>query len=402
MTISRGSSKIVAAKKETTWGVLAGATGGKQFRRVTSDFNEIRESYESAEIRTDRQVADSRHGIRSAEGALNGELSPGSYSEFLASLIARDFTAAPSATGLTVTIAASGSFYTVARAAGSWLTDGFRVGQVVRLSGGTLDVANTAKNLLIVSETALILTVSVLDGSTLVAQAGIASVTATAPGKYTYAPLSNHTDQSYTVEEWFSDIGQSEVYTGCKVGTANIQLPSTGLTTIDLSFMGRGQTLTGTTQYFTNPTAQNTNGIFAAVNGAVIVNGQAVGIITSADFSIERGMENATGIGSNFVQDILTGRIRATGNLSVYFENGTVRDYFKNENKVSVVFALTSSTAKDSDFMTFTLPSVLPNSFSKQETETSVIASVAFQALLNSVTTAGLPDTTVAIQDSQA
>lgn len=400
MTISKGTAKQVGYKKETTFGTIAGNTSGKLLRRVTANFNLMKETYESNEIRTDRQVADFRHGVRSAEGSLNGELSPASYADFMGSVVARDFTTAPTVSSLSVTIAASGSLFTITRGTGSFLSDGFLVGMVVRLTGAGLDVDNVGKNLLIASMTATELTVSVVNGTLLAEEGPIASVTVTATGKVTYVPTTGHTDQSYTVEEWYSDIAQSEVYTGMKVNSVAIQLPATGLSTIDIGFAGKDLTQTGTSQYFSSPTAQNTNGIFAAVNGVMLVQGQPVALVTSADFTIERATENATAVGSNSVADIFTGRVRVTGNLSVYFQDATFRNYFKDETVVSLVMAMTTSTADNADFVTFTIPKVKLGSFSKDDQELGLVASTSFQALLNDVTTAGLPATTIQIQDS--
>jgi hypothetical protein len=399
-SISRGTAKVITYKKETTFGVLAGAASGKQLRRVTGNFNLSKETYESNEIRSDRQLADYRHGVRSTEGSLNGELSPNSYSDFIQAILARDFTTGAIATGLTVTIAASGLLWTVTRTAGSWLTDGMTVGKVIALTGGTLNVLTTGKNLLIVATTALVLTVKVLNNTTLFTDTAVASVTATVRGKDTFVPATGHTDQSFTVEEWYSDIGQSEVHTGLKVGSMNTQLPATGLATVDFSFQGKDLTQTGTAQYFTTPTAQGTNGIFAAVQGAVIVNGQPVALITSADFSIERALENAIAVGSNSVADIFTGRIKAMGNLSVYFQDAVFRDYFKDETVVSLVFAMTTSDAANADFVSYVLPKVKLGSFTKDDQELGLVASTSFQALLNDVASAGLPLTTLAVQDS--
>jgi len=398
--ISKGTAKQVGYKKESAFGTLAGNTSGKLLRRVTANFNLMKETYESNEIRTDRQVADFRHGVRSAEGSLNGELSPATYADFMGSVVARDFTTAPTVSSLSVTIAASGSLYTITRGTGSFLSDGFLVGMIIRLSGAGLDVDNVGKNLLIASITATELTVSVVNGTLLAEEGPIASVTATATGKVTYVPSTGHTDQSYTVEEWYSDIAQSEVYTGMKVNSVAIQLPATGLSTIDIGFAGKDLTQTGTSQYFSSPTAQNTNGIFAAVNGVMLVQGQPVALVTSADFTIERATENATAVGSNSVADIFTGRVRVTGNLSVYFQDATFRNYFKDETVVSLVMAMTTSTAANADFVTFTIPKVKLGSFSKDDQELGLVASTSFQALLNDVTTAGLPATTIQIQDS--
>lgn len=401
MAISKGTSKQVGYKRETTWGTLAGASSGKLLRRVTASFNLVKEAYESGEIRTDRQVADFRHGVRSAEGSLNGELSPASYSDFMGSIVGRDFTTITLGAAVNTTVTVVGTTYTLVRATGSWITDGVKVGMVVRASGLTA-TADNARNLLVASMTATNLVVVPLNGVALTAQAVASSVTLTAPGKQTFVPATGHTDDSYTVEEWYSDIAQSEVYTGMKVNSVAVQLPATGLSTIDIGFAGKDLTQAGTTQYFTSPAAQNTNGIFAAVNGVMMVDGVAVALITSADFTVERATENATAVGSNSIADIFTGRIRVTGNLSVYFQDAAFRDYFDDETPVSLALALTTDSSATAGFVSFTLPKVKLGSFTRDDGELGVIASASFQALLNDAVAGGLPATTIQIQDSAA
>lgn len=403
MPIAKGTSKVVAYKRESTWGVLAGAASAFQLRRVTADFSLAKETYESNEIRTDRQVADFRHGVRSASGTVNGELSSKTYADFMAAIVARDFTAVTAMTALTLTFAAgSGSTWLVTRSAGSWLTSNVTVGQVVRVTAGTVNAANINKNLLVVNATATILTVIVLNGTNLVAESAIANCTVTPTGKSTFVPATGHTDVSYSIEEWYADIAQSEVYTGMKVNSLAVQLPATGLTTIDVGFAGKDLTSKGITQYFTSPAAQGTDGIYASVRGAMIVDGAPVALITSADFTVERATENATAVGSNSVAEIFTGRIRVNGNMSLYFQDATLRGKFDDETPVSLVFAVTEDETNTSDFVTFTLPKVKLGSFSKADSELGITASVSFTALLNDVTTAGLPATTIQIADSQA
>lgn len=400
MAIAKGVSKRVAYKKETAWGTLAGATGAKYLRRVTATFNLTKDTYESAEIRTDYQVADMRHGIRSVDGSLNGELSPKSYSDFMGSIVARNFTAVTPLTGLSLTIAASGSFYTVSRAAGSWIGSGVTVGSVVRLSGAGFNAANVGNNLLVASMTATVLTVVLLSGTPLVAEGPIASATVTVTGQQTFAPLTGHTDDSYTIEEHYSDIGQSETYTGLKVGSMAVQLPSTGLVTVDFTMMGKNLERADTTPYFTSPTAAGTDGIFASVSGALVVNGVPRALITSMDFTVDRGLEAATVVGSNFNASVFTGRIRVTGNMSTYFEDGTFRDYFDKENRVSVVVALSTGSAANADVVAFCFPVVKLGSDGKSDGEMGVVRDHSFTALLNSDTTTGLPATTIQIQDT--
>ena len=398
--ISKGVSKLVAVKKESQWGVPAGASGAKLLRRVTADFNLVKENYSSNEINPTFMTIDSRHGVRSVEGSLEAELSPGTYSDFIGSILAKNFAAGGATAGASITIAASGSFFTLTRAAGSWLADGFYVGNIIRLTGAGFAPANVGNNLLIVGLTALVATVVVLSGTALVAEGPIASAGAAVVGKQSYVPMSGHTDDSYTVEQWFSDIAQSEVYTGLKPASIALSLPSTGLVTASLSFMGKNLERTGTTQYFTSPAATNTEGIFAAVSGAVIVNGQPVGLITSMDLSISRNQEAANVVGSNFAADIFVGRISATGSLSVYYQDAVFRDYFDDEAKISIIVALTTGEEKDAEAMSFTMGKVKINSGSKTDAELGLTQSMDFESLQNDVTTGGLVPSIIMIQDT--
>lgn len=400
--IAEGIRKAIYYKKETNWGELPTATGAKTLRRVTGNFNLSKETYQSEEIRTDYQMADFRHGVRSVEGSLNGELSPASYADFFAAALGKDFALGVMATGASITIAGTGPSYTLTRAAGSYLTDGFKIGDVVRLTAGAFNANNLSKNLLVTNVTATVLTVIVLNGSTLTAEGPIASATVDVFGKKTFAPTTGHTDDSFTFEEWYSDIAQSEVSTGLKVNTVGISLPATGLTTVDFSFMGKDQVQSGTSQYFTSPTAQGTNGIFAAVNGALLVNGAIVALVTGLSVNINRNLSMEPVVGSNTHPDIFEGRIIVDGEFTAFFINGTFRDLFKDEVESSLVVALTTSNLKDADFMSISLPRIKVNSDTKDDGEKGIVSTHSFQALLNIAGGTGTPTekTTISIQDS--
>lgn len=400
--IAKGVAKKVAYKVESTWGELPGATGAKYIRRVTADMNLERESYESNEIRTDYQTADNRLGLRSVTGTLNGELSAGSYSDFMAAVVSQDFASVTSLSGLSVTITASGDLFTVARAAGSFITDNIKSGQVVALTGAGLALANQNNNLLVVTVSALSLTVKVLSSTPLVAEGPIATVGLTVRTKMAMVPTTGHTDKSFTIEQFFSDISASEVFTGNKVGSVAVTIPTTGLVTVDISLMGKDLTSTGSTQYFTTPTVANTNGIASSVSGVAIVNGVPVGLITNMDFTINRNMEAANVIASNTAADLFTGRITLAGNMSVYFVDSTFRDYLSNETEITVLVSLTSSNDKAADCMSFMMPRVKITSASKDDQELGLVQSCAFVGLLNSNTATGLPGTTIQIGDTAA
>lgn len=397
-TIATGINNKIAYKKETTWGTAAGATGAKYLRRVSADFNLTKETYQSEEMRNDYQVSVFRHGVRRAEGSLNGEFSAGSYADFFAAALRRDFTAAP-LTGASITVTVTGSVYKLVRASGSFLTDGWKVGMVVRCTGLTT-TADNGKNLLVAAVSALDVTVVPLNGSTLTAQGTAAAATFSVPGKVTYVPSTGHTDNSFTVEQWFSDIQQSEVYTGMKVNSVGVSIPATGMTTVDFGFMGKDLAQTGTTQYFTTPTVAGNVSVFDGVNGVVLVNGSKVAVITDASININSDMTDAVVLGSNSIADVFEGRVTVDGSMSVYFQDATFRDVFNNEDVVSIVFALTAGNL--AEFTTITLPRVKLGSFTKADAMDGIIASCDFTALLQSTNTDGKEETTIMIQDSQA
>lgn len=398
MTIARGISKVVTVAKETTWSepVVGTSPNAKELRRVTASFNLTKDTYESSEIRRDYQVADMRHGIRGVDGSLNGELSPGSYSEFMGSVLSKDFVAVGlpvTMTSATVTVA--GTLVTITNTVPSSLI----AGNIVKVSAA-VEADNDGAVLLIASNVGMVITAVVLTDGDFVAETA-SSMVLTPQGKVTFAPDTNHTDDSYTIEEWYSDIGQSEVNVGVKVGSMAVSLPTTGLVTVDFSFMGRNVLPAQSAQHFTNAQPAGTDGIFAAVSGAIVVDGQPIGLITSMDFTVDRGLEAANVVGTDLNAAVFQNRIRANGNLSVYFQDNQFREYFDKEMEISIVVALKTSGASDLEAMSFVFPRVKLGTNTKNDGEAGVVIDCSFVALKNEKNL-NLPRTTMQIVDTAA
>ena len=285
-----------------------------------------------------------------------------------AAVVRRDYTAGTSAASLSITVAGTGPTYTLTRGSGSYLTDGFKRGDVVRLTAGTFNAANLNKNLLIVTLTATVATVRVLNGTALVAEGPIASATLAVTGKKTFMPTSGHTDRSFTVEHWFSDIAQSEQFLGVHPTQLDIALPPTGIATVNIPVQGQSL-VTGTTQYFTSPTAVTSTGLLASVNGIISVGGTVLAAVTGASVSVQSQRVGEPVVGSNVVPQLFEGRMMASGQLSVYFEDATLRNAFVNETEVEVMLALTSNNDANSDFMTVVMPRVKLNTAGKNDGE---------------------------------
>lgn len=403
MPIATGIAKQVRYKAETTFNTAPGATGAQLLRRVESTLNIEKDTYAASELRTDYQISDFRHGTRRTSGTIRGELSPKTYADFLQAALRRDFTTGASGTGLSITIAGSGP-YTLTRAAGSFLTDGFKAGDVVRLTAGTFNVSNSNKNLYVVSLTATVLTVVVPNGSALVAEGPIASATVAVVGKKTFTPTTGHTDKSFAIEHWFSDVPTSELFLGCKVSMVDIALPPTGLATVDVGVMGVGSVTTNSSAYYTSPTAATTTGITAAVNGLLYIGGTAVATCTGLSLKIDGAYSGDPVVGSNTMPQIFPGRVNVTGQFTAYFDSATFRDAFLNESELALSAVLTADNTAAADVLAFNLPRIKLGSASRSDGEKGLILTADFQALYNGAGGSGISSeqTTLSIQDSAA
>ena len=402
--IANGLNKKVIVKEETTWGTVATNTGADVYRRISSTFNLTKESYDSTEIRTDYQTVDSRHGVRGVTGSLNGELSPGSYSKLFAAMYCKDFVAGATSATASLTIAVSGLQWTVTRAANSYLTDGFKVGSIVRLTTGTLNAANLNKNLVVTAVSALVLTVVPLNGVALVAEGPVTGCLVVEQGKKTMIPQTGHTSKSFTIEEYFSDIAQSQVYTGNKLSAANLSIPATGLLSCDFSLMGRDLALTGTSQYFTSPNAQSTSGAFASVSGVMLLNGTPIAVVTSMTVNMARTLTPANVVGSNISADLFSSKITTSGSATVYFQDAVFRDLFNNESEFSLVVSMATTLNAAADFISITIPRTKAKTFTLTDGDSGLSATMDWVGLLNTSGGTGTASdlTSISMQDSLA
>jgi hypothetical protein len=80
------------------------AVGSAQIlRRVSSTLKLTKATYQSNEIRSDRQIADFRHGVKKAEGGISGEFSPATYFPFIEAAMRATKTATITQTQATLT-----------------------------------------------------------------------------------------------------------------------------------------------------------------------------------------------------------------------------------------------------------------------------------------------------------
>lgn len=426
MTIATGIAKQLRYKKEPglNQAPASTSTGVVALRRTQSTLDLKKQTYQSKEINTSMQVQNFRHGIRSVDGNINGELSPGTYADFMASILRQGAgnwaTTAPAAgiTGLSAaqTGAADSCAGTITRGAGSFITDGIRIGDVLRMTGWTTTAtALNARNFWV---TGINLAGTVLSGvcidnnpgdlnvNAFPTKAGeTGSVVLTVQGKKAIAPTSAQVNDSYRIEHWFSDISQSEVFGGCRVAGMDVNLPATGFAEVAFSFMGINMSATNAAYYTGTMTSSSSNGL-TAVNGQLLVGNTVVANVSGLQFKCDGGLATGQVIGSNTSPDVFIGTLNVTGQFTAYFQDGALRDMFLNETEAALSVVMVDGTGKTADFVAFTMPRIKVGGASKDDSPQGLQLTLPFQALLYNTATGtygtAANATTLVIQDSLA
>ena len=406
MAIAQGINKTIAYKKQSGLNVTASGAGGQLIRRETGMLMVQKDTYEISEIVSHQQSTGAIHGVAKSSGTINGVLSGASYQDFQGSLVRKAWVATTAITALSLTIAASGANYTITRAAGDYLAGGIKVGDVIQLSGGSLNANNITKNLVVIAVTATVITANVLNtGSTLTVEGPIASCTVTVTGKKSWAPTSGHTSDYYTFEEFYSDLTRSAVFPDVQIGMMDLSVPATGLVSSNYSLVGLGAVTKSGTQSLTAPTAATTTNVMSSVSGAVYVGGVRYATITGINIKID-GQVNpgeAT-VGSNTIADVFRGRIKVGGSFTWVYDADTLGTPFESETLTSIMVVLSDARTDAANTMAFVMSAVKLFSNDPDDGEKQIVRTVNYTAQINGSGGAALANlqTIISIQDSQA
>jgi hypothetical protein len=405
MTVAQGINKITVYKAQSALGTPAVGAGGQILRRRTSVAKTSRASYTNDEIVQHQQSTGVNLGTASSDWQFDGLLSPGTYSALLAGLTRKAFTAVTAMAALSLTIAGAGP-YTITRSTGSFLTDGLKIGDVIRITAGTFaNPVNRDNNCVVTAVTATVATVITLNGTLLVAEGPIATSTVTVVGKKSVIPLTGHTDTLFTVEEWFADLAKSELYPDMRIGQADIGLPASGNATVKLASQGLGVRTTGTAQALTSPASATTSPVLTAVRGILLVNGVKNQVVTGVTLTVKTTLsQQGPIVGSNYAPDMSRGRIEVTGSFTALFDSTTLRDMFDSETLASMVAVMAADTTNTADFVSFNMSAIKLTDASPDDGEKAIIRTYPFVAQLNAAGGAALANdqTILSIQDSLA
>lgn len=402
MSIPSGVQKVLTICKETTWGTApaAGSVTAQILRRTTAEINLTKATFESNEIRNDQQTVDYRHGSRKVEGTINGEVSCLTYKQLFEAAFRAAFVAGVTTGALTTVAAANtGTTGTYTRSAGSFITDGFKIGDLVLVSG-YVTAGNNGQRI-VTGVTATVL--SVYDpSSTMATEAAGPSVTILVDGKKLKVPSTGHTNDSFTIEQFY-EMGTTDVdelAVGCKISTFNIQIGADGIATVSFGVLGKTMT-SGSAPYFSAPVAATSTGVHAGGSGVLLKSGVPIATVTGINFQYDGGAETAAVVGSSTTPDVFMGRFKVTGQFTAYFQDGSLWTAFDQESELSLIFRLQGGSANDENIVIH-LPRIKLGGATKDDKETGgIIQTVPFVAL--KYVGAGQYDgTTMVLQDTEA
>lgn len=325
MAYQTNSNILVAVHPETSINVQATATGATQMRLTDSPgLGLTRAPVTYNELRSDGLKTMPRLGYKTVSGSYNAEVAVGGWTDLAFQAILR--TAAATATSFSfasVTTVAIATNYLSCAAGSSFVTAGVRVGDVFYLSGTTVSGDNSVNAQVVALTTQ---TITVPDGT-------FSTLVATATGTLTilkkYVTGATPVRQSFTVEQYDTDIDLTQLFTGCRLTGMQLSLKPGQPVTAQYTFLGVDATLftTGTSPYFTSPTLTTTLGLIAD-DSYIRLNGAQIAILTGLELNFTIDAQGQPTIGSLTTVDIfdnaLTVKGTATGlrsdfsNLTLY------------------------------------------------------------------------------------
>ena len=376
-----------------------GPSGGQILRRVSSDLTVEKDTYQSEEINSHRQLADFRHGVRRITGGIAGELSPGTYSELFEACLRStwDVTAVSLSNTELTSIAADSPTSTLIAGGGDPVALGLRVGDVMRMTGAS-EPLNNGVNFVITSFSGVTnQTIHVYPAPT--TMAADSAFTMAGTGGKLLIPASGHVSRKFAIEIYNQDIGVAQVFTEYRFGGFSIELPPTGIGTVEFTGMGRdGVAFEGVAApFFTAPAPETTTGLVASVNGLLQINGVTKAVVTGCSIELESNPEGEPVIGSDLVPEIFLGRSLITGEMTAFFEDVSLINAFIDEDEISLLIYLTTGSGAATDALTFFLPRIKLGGASVETSgEAGQMITVPFTALKSSTGDA----TTIVITDT--
>jgi len=293
----------------------------------------------------------------------------------------------------------------------SFIAEGFKVHDVIRLRGFTT-ATNNDRNLLVTSfnTAGTQMNFVVLDGDVttvpMVVEAGASGDYVYRVGKKTFIPQDDHTNYSWMSERWDSSITQSEQYTGLRFGQGKITGANADIPTVSFDLMGKDLE-TAQAEYYTSSAEPISSKNLSVIFAKAYIDATAIGSVLSNDITVNNNNAALDKTwGSDTTADITPGVFSVKGSMQIYYQNETERDRYLNKNEMSIVFVLRDSDDYDAEFVAIQMPRIIYDSAAISDDLKASIITIPFTAIENPTGSDGVDASklfsSISIQDSKA
>tara|TARA_R110000868_G_scaffold192553_2_gene437121 strand:+ start:1027 stop:2187 length:1161 start_codon:yes stop_codon:yes gene_type:complete len=331
MSIADGSQHRLSYEFETVYGTTKTSPTLKPFRHTGTSLGLEKSEIRSQELSTGRQFEFVRHGNKSVGNDVNFELSYGSQDDWMEAALCGTWTTKVTTGELKIN-PSSGA---LTRVVGSFITDGFAVGDVVT-SLGQASAGNNGR-FVVTAVTALALSVTPIEGQSMSSATG-----STLEEVVVESTVMNGVTRRFaTFERYFADQGTYVFMTGLNASSLSLSIAPDAVVTGSLSLVGKDilPAATSAKAGSTYPAATTTEP-FDSFTGSIREDGALIAAIQSIDFNCDNSMDRRFVV---FDDTSLLPSIRKfnlSGTVSAYFDSITLYNKFISETSSSLQFEL--------------------------------------------------------------
>ena len=406
------ASGDMVSNQEAPLATEPGQSGGQTLRRVSSTLGLGKDTFRSNEKRTDRQVADMRHGAARSQGNIEGELSPRTYFDFIQA-VHRDTAVAALTLNKTTpaalaSIAASASGGTITFGGADPVAAGLGVGDIIRITGAAAAALNGQNFVVTGFSGASNRTMAVFPAPAADAAADTGSWQISRPGKVTAPPSTGFVKRKAAMEVAYDDLGQSRFFPEGRFTGYRLGMPVNGMNSFEASFLGRPQKIlkaasTPAFPYFTSPTAPTTTGVTGPIDGVLLLNGVQVGLVTGLNLSVALTADAPSVRSQKFPPEVFLGELAASGDFTAFLENLDLVQAFTDETELQLLTTVFSDSSATAEGLSIFLPRIkLGGGDTPLNGDSGQTFQGQFQALKYQGTSPGVAKTTVRIHDTAA
>jgi len=331
MSVSDSSRVQLAYVAESEYGVQETGSNLQILRHTGETLKQDTGIQQSAEIRSDRQVADiARTGI-GVSGQVNAEMTYGTYDDLLAAaLMSAGWSSEVEETEITYSM--SDVDNSINDSASGFVTAGYQASQWVKISGFTESANNGYFKIVSVAAGKM-----VLSGGTVVTEAAGDSVTVTMGPQI----VNGTTKTSFNIEREYQDLSNElSLFLGCMINELGLNVALDSMITGNFGIIGKKEqslTASGGSGYDAASTTEVMNcvdDILALFENQVAVDS------TTFSLSLNNNLRARNKLGELGAFDVGTGIVNVTGSLQAYFQSKTLFDKYLNFTATSLAIKL--------------------------------------------------------------